>query len=371
MTAFLNHYSPYFKYAAAGFFALVIIYFMFSRPSSSKSRRKIYAKDVQIIFNAMKCLYKYDMANFLMWLKKAAKFYPDEVAVYIFIGDLIRYKRPQKAAAVHKGLLFRKNMTNDEKGEILLSLGRDYVVLNELNKALSALRQSYSSKRQAETLEELVVIEKKLRLYEDAVNHQRELNKIVGADKDSKVPEIVIEAMAEYTKENDLEELRQWLNRYHKLDDNSPFALLAGIFVELMDSKEKRATSLANEFAAKFPGDEIALRFIILGGSDRLAMNDAVEGKWKQIFAMIYDSDKAVAAKDLDGLDKKTVLYYHLYARTLGAGEVRNMIADAGSRENIFVCGSCGSAPFAPALVCQNCGSKLNIILKRIDGGQK
>jgi len=326
-----------------------------------KPKRPEYSKDISAVFNALKYSHRNDGDSFIVWLKKATKYFPEEVYLYIVIGDTVRENNPREAILVHRSLLFKKHITPDERSSILFSLALDYLKLNKKIKALSAFKQSYALFKRADTLKNIVEIERSLQKYTDAIEHMKELNKITGKLKNEGIPEIVYDAMRFYNSRKDMEKLRNWLNMHGKTPENESFFFLAGIYIEFEEGQIERGVKLCGEFLKKFPEDELNLRGFLISLENGTEINRKIEGTYSELFDLISGEMKHPNRASFEGIRHDSTLFYHLYSKTDIPEDEKKMIGAVGDRKKLFVCNSCGSIVPEFSLFCKECGKPISI----------
>ncbi len=302
-----------------------------------------------------------DHGELIRWLRRAARRYPDEVRSYILLGDLLRREGPLKANILHRTLLYRKKLTDGDKAAILLALGRDHRALGEGQKALAAFKQSIAAAKLPATLRELIELELAAGLFDDALFHQKELNRLAGGDRAEGLRAVMLDATAAAIAQNRAAEVRRWVELIVRHEGDTDLARLLGVFLAVFEGETARAGELAREFLDRHPGEEVTLRFLLRGMPAGAALARNLPGPWASVFAALAGEERPLTPAELAVVDKRTVLYYHLAARHLPAGEARELAAAVGRKERLFVCGACDRALTGTILSCPGCGLPLAV----------
>jgi lipopolysaccharide biosynthesis regulator YciM len=358
----MDIFYPHIREALVAAALLVALFLLLLRMVWSRRRtaRRI-RQDMLSVLPALERIAEGDRRELTKWLRRAARRYPDEVRTLVLIGDLLRAEGPLKATFLHKTLLYRKKLTDADKASILLSLGRDHIALEEEQKGLAALKQSLAAEKRATTLRELVALERRLALFDDALFHQKELNRLESSDRNEKLREIMLDAAMAAVAQNRREEVRRWVEMTVRLEGDTPFARLLDIFMIAFEGNAGRAADGAKEFLERYPAEELALRFLLATLPAGATLARTLPGPLAPIFAALADEAKLLSPQETALVDKKTLLYYHIAARTQPAGEMRELMAAVGRRERLFVCGACGRALTGTPLSCPGCGLPLAV----------
>lgn len=358
----MDIFYPHIREVLVAAALLVALLLLLLRMIWSRRRTALRIRhDMLAVLPALERIADGDTAELAKWLRRAARRYPDEVRSFILLGDLLRKEGPIKASFLHKTLLHRKKLTDGDKAAILLSLGRDHRALDDDQKALAALKQSLSLEKRPATLRELIDIELKDTLFDDALFHQKELNRLAGGDRNDGLRAVMFEAAAHAIAQNRLEEVRRWVDLIIRHEGDTDLARLLGVFLAAFEGNAARAGDLAKEFLDRHPDDELTLRWLLAGLPVGATVARALPGPYGPLFAALADDNKVLTPPELAVVDKRTNLYYHLAARLLPAGETRELMAAIGRRERLFVCGACDRALAGTLLSCPGCGLPLAV----------
>jgi len=363
----MDIFYPHIREALVAAALLVALLLLLLRMIWSRRRTERRIRhDMLAVLPALEKIAEGDSAELSKWLRRAARRYPDEVRSLILLGDLLRKEGPLKATFLHKTLLYRKKLSDNDKASILLSLGRDHAAQGDDQKALAALKQSLSVEKRAATLRELIGIELKERLFDDALFHQKELNRLAGGDRSDGLREIMLDAAGHAIEQNRPPEVRRWVELIVRSEGETELARLLEVFMAAFESDAARAGNLAKEFLDRHPADELTLRYLLRELPVGATVARLLPGPLAPLFAALSDENKVPTPQELAVVDKKTILYYHLAARLLPAGETRELTAAIGRRERLFVCGACDRALTGTLLSCPGCGLPLTVKLRTI-----
>ncbi len=311
--------------------------------------------DMLSVLLAVERLLEGDLRDMNRWLRRVIRRYPDDTGAFILFADLLRREgSPLKATFLLRTLLHRSPLADEERAAILLALGRAHRLLGDDEKALAAFKQSLAAASRQETLAELIELERTKGLFEDALFHQRELNRLRTDASDEPLLAIMLEAAEHALTAGDLREASRWIDRAARQEADLPRIFSVAAFV--CAGNTARATESAVACVERTPDEEITLRFLLLNLPGGKQLLTAVPGKWASLFLLLADEQRSPAAADLDVVEKNTVLYYHLAARSAPPGETRDLLAAVGRRERIFACRACGHSLTGLRLACPACG---------------
>ncbi len=353
-------------YVSCGIILIILLFFGGLALLGSRAKGAEKEKVLRPVFNALHAFHRGSSYEALPALKQAARQFPSKSQLYILIGDLVRNESPVKAVSLHKVLLFRKQLSAEEKASVLFSLGLDYIALEDDNKAISSLKQSVALDKQPQAFEELITIELRQKLWEDAIYHTRELNSLLDKPRDAGVTDIIVAAIDEARKKDASDEVRRWVIAYSKHESNTPFSMLLELLADLYDAKEERALAAAKDFLRDHPEDELTLRYLLMNARLGVPVSEQLDGPLKAAFIALHRDQPPASPADIVSLDKKTLLYYILFARTMTESEAKQLIGAAGDKTRLFECSACRTVYAEFALACTHCGLKLDVKLRTI-----
>lgn len=341
---------------------LVALLLILLRMIWSRRRTALRIKtDMLSVLPSLERLAEGDRAELSKWLRRAARRYPDEVRTFILLGDLLRAEGPLKAVFLHRTLLFRKKLSATDRASILLSLGRDHRALDDDQKALASLKQSLAAEKREETLRELVSLETAMGLFDDALYHRRELNRLAGLDRNEGLSAVMLDALAAAVSQNRPDEARRWGEMVARLEDDTALSLLIPCVLAAWEGEAERARPLAEKLIERYPDEEYTLRYLLLQTAAGIAFLRLLPGPYGPAFAALCDETRVLTPAESAPIEKKSALYYHLAARALPAGETRDLLAAAGRRERLFACAACGCRFEGIRFSCPGCGLPVTV----------
>ncbi|HNT28318.1 MAG TPA: hypothetical protein PKH10_09095 [bacterium] len=341
---------------------LVALLLILLRMIWSRRRTALRIKtDMLSVLPSLERLAEGDRAELSKWLRRAARRYPDEVRTFILLGDLLRAEGPLKAVFLHRTLLFRKKLSTADRASILLSLGRDHRALEDDQKALASLKQSLAAEKREETLKELVSLETAMGLFDDALYHCKELNRLAGLDRNEGLRAVMLDALTVAVSRNRPEEARRWGEMVARAENDTALALLIPCVLAAWEGKVEQARPLAEKLIERYPEEECTLRYLLLQTTTGMAFSRLLPGPLGSVFVALCDETRVLTATEMAPIEKKSALYYHLAARTVPPGETRDLLAAAGRRERLFACAACGGRFEGMRFSCPGCGLPVTV----------
>ncbi len=324
-------------------------------------------KEVGFLVKSILALYNGNNQVFMEYLKKSAKNFPEEVTLFLLIGNMVRDKDPLKSLGVHRSLLFRKNISSEEKSEILKNLGFDYLRIDKNIKALAAFKQSYLTQKTPETLKLMVDTEIRLGYFEDAVLHWKERNKLLKNDKYEGVEYVLNIASDYYAAREEAEKLRIIGHSYQKYIKNDPFGLIILIYADILEKNYERAQKLSVDFVKKHPERELDLRYLLLSSEKNQMISSEIEGEWRDVFIALSNDSLKILPESFSFVPKDALLYCFFFSKFSDKSQHgKEMIEFLGRKERFFSCSKCGNSFHNFSLLCPECKSSISLELTKI-----
>ena len=117
----------------------------FRKKSKKYTSTYKFPLEIQDFFDALRDCHLNNRSEYFAKLKKLAGIYPEEPVFWLFAGDVLRDKNPEKALELHRDVLFRPVTTGVFRAMVLEHIARDYIVLKQNKKAVSVLKDAVKS----------------------------------------------------------------------------------------------------------------------------------------------------------------------------------------------------------------------------------
>jgi len=208
MEQFLSSYTTLLLALIAAMLGVAVIVLAVERALFLKS--KVEPKEHKVLVKALWALFCGNKNTALEMVKKAAKTFPEEPLLFLIIVSHVRENYPHKSMVLHRSLLFRKNLSSEERGELLKNLGLDYLALDKKPNAVAALKQAFSAHKSPQIVESLIKALIENRDFEAALKMQKELNKIKKEDKSAGTESIIHKAISYFFSMQESLELKNW-----------------------------------------------------------------------------------------------------------------------------------------------------------------
>ena len=114
----------------------------FKKKSKKYTSTYKFPPEIQDFFDALRDCHLNNRADYFAKLKKLAGLYPEEPVFWLFAGDVLRDKNPEKALELHRDVLFRPATAGVFRAMVLEHIARDYIVLKQNKKAVSVLKEA-------------------------------------------------------------------------------------------------------------------------------------------------------------------------------------------------------------------------------------
>lgn len=366
----LENIATYIYAGLGGLFLLLFFTFLlFSRKKSKKPEICTkFPENTASVFKALDAFYRNDRQAALSWLKKAARFFPGELSIFVLIGDMIKEKRPDKALSLHQSLLFRKGLSDYEKSRIYYHIGQDRLASGNKKQALEALKQSDSFHPDCGVLEKIISLDVEMESFEDACRDMKILNKRNGAGRYNGLTDISLKAADFFISSRNPESSHSWIKRYEKYTADKSGALLLRMKTEIEANFEKNAVKTGKKIMKNFPEEEVTLRFFLSQKSSTKNINSFIPGPLSHPFDVVFTSAE-VEQDDFEVVNSNTSLFYRLFAAGDIDGKASELIKKAADSKGLFVCSNCGFTRKDSLLLCPGCLSDFRVSLQILYGG--
>lgn len=330
-------------------------FFNFRKKNKPYSSTYKFPADIQDFFNALRDCHLGNHAEYFNELKKLAGLYPEEPVFWLFAGDILRDKNPEKALELHRDVLFRTGTSGVFRSMVLEHVAYDYIVLKQNQKAVSVLKEaSKCSDYPAASLLLSEVYESDGN-FDAGMDEMKKYLSVSGSKSDVPLQRYSARAVNHFFKslETDKESVLKWLGIYSKKCGDSNQLLAADYMVFLIESNAKKAVNCLKKLIEAGDGWEIFARSMLLNFHNGSEINYSAEGVFKEIFHVLMNKNLKYEAKNADEAGNTQIEHKLLIRNALPEGSVslEAVVPD----KSLFVCGECGKRIDGLMPVCPTC----------------
>ncbi|MBO4699405.1 hypothetical protein J5690_07345 [bacterium] len=315
-----------------------------------------FPPEIRDFFDALRDCHLKNYAQYFSELKKLAGTYPEEPIFWLFAGDILRDKNPEKALELHRDVLFRPGTSGIFRSMVLEHIARDYIFMKQGGKAVSVLKDAI--KCATYPAASLLLAE----VFESSGNFEAGMDEIKRyiSLTDSK-NEVVMQRYCARTAHhffNDLQNNKdsavKWLETLSKkcVDENQSVA--AGYSVALIESNSKKAVNYLKKLVEAGENYEILGRSLLLNFPKINEINYNVEGKYRELFHILLN--KNLKYSDRGGETAGgTLITNKLIIRNDLEESAFSVLDEALPDSGLFVCAECGRRMREISPVCPEC----------------
>ena len=330
-------------------------FFKFRRKEKPYSSTYKFPPEIKVFFDALRDCHLKNYAEYFANLKKLAGNYPEEPVFWLFAGDILRDKNPEKALEFHRDVLFRPNTSGIFRSMVLEHIARDYILLKQNQKAVSVLKDAVKCADYPAASLLLAEVYESDGNFDAAADEIKRYMSLADLKNETVLHRCYARAVSRFfgNSENDGETALKWLGIYSKRCGDSIQSLAADYLIFLMGSNSKKSVSCLKKLVETGEEWEIFGRSMLLNFPECGEINYSVEGKYRELFHILLNknlkyTDPAEGAADTlierklsirNGLDEKTFV-------TLDAA-----VPDA----KLFKCSECGREMNVISPVCPDC----------------
>lgn len=328
----------------------------FRKKSKKYTSTYKFPAEIQDFFDALRDCHLNNRSEYFAKLKKLAGIYPEEPVFWLFAGDVLRDKNPEKALELHRDVLFRPVTAGVFRAMVLEHIARDYIVLKQNKKAVSVLKDAVKCADYAPAALLLSEVYEAEGDYEAGLEEIKRYLSLTGPKNDAVLQRYCARAVNHFfrLRENDKNGALKWLSLFSKKCGDGEQSLFADYLSALINSNMKKSSEYLKKIAASGENYEISARSFLLDFENGSEINYGVEGTYKELFQVIFNKNLKYEEKS-SNIVPETLAAHKLTVRNSFAGDFK--ILDAAIPDSsLFVCCECGRqmSEILPACpVCQ------------------
>lgn len=315
-----------------------------------------FPAEIQDFFDALRDCHLNNRSEYFAKLKKLAGIYPEEPVFWLFAGDVLRDKNPEKALELHRDVLFRPVTTGVFRAMVLEHIARDYIVLKQNKKAVSVLKDAVKCADYAPAALLLSEVYEAEGDYEAGLEEIKRYLSLTEPKNDAVLQRYCARAVNHFfrLRENDKNVALKWLSLFSKKCGDGEQSLFADYLSALINSNMKKSSEYLKKIVDSGENYEISARSFLLDFENGSEINYGVEGTYKELFQVIFNKNLKYEEKS-SNIVPETLAAHKLTVRNSFAGDFK--ILDAAIPDSsLFVCCECGRqmSEILPACpVCQ------------------
>ena len=331
-------------------------FFSFKKKDKPYSSTYKFPPEIKDFFDALRDCHLKNHAQYFTELKKLAGDYPEEPVFWLFAGDILRDKNPEKALELHRDVLFRPTTTGIFRSMVLEHIARDYILMKQNKKAVSVLKDSIKcSKYPAASLLLAEVYESDGDIEAGLEEIKRYLS-LMDSKSEVILHHYCARAVDRFFNDlnNNKDKALKWLGIFSKKCGDETQSLAADYTAHLIESNSKKAANCLKKMVEAGENYEILGRSLLLNFSDVNEINYNSDGKYKELFHILMNKNLKYAygaANVPDGalIANKLTVRSSLDESAFSALDAA--VPDSG----LFVCSECGKHLHEISPVCPEC----------------
>ncbi len=302
----------------------------FRKKSKKYTSTYKFPPEVQDFFDALRDCHLNNRGEYFAELKKLSGTYPEEPVFWLFAGDILRDKNPEKALELHRDVLFRPVTTGVFRAMVLEHVARDYIVLKQNKKAVSVLKDAVKCA--------------------DYAPAALLLSEVYEAEGDF---DAALEEIKRYVSLTDPKN-ELLLQRFHARTVNFFFRSRAENKNGALKWLSAFSKKCLKKIVALGENHEILARSLLLNFPDNGSeINYGADGAYKELFQMLFNDNLKYDDKT-SGVTADTLAAHKLTVRNSLSGDFR--ILDAAiPNSSLFICSECGGMLTELVPVCPHC----------------
>jgi len=314
-----------------------------------------FPAEIQDFFDALRDCHLNNRSEYFAKLKKLAGIYPEEPVFWLFAGDVLRDKNPEKALELHRDVLFRPVTTGVFRAMVLEHIARDYIVLKQNKKAVSVLKDAVKCADYAPAALLLSEVYEAEGDYEAGLEEIKRYLSLTEPKNDAVLQRYCARAVNHFfrLRENDKNGALKWLSLFSKKCGDGEQSLFADYLSALINSNMKKRSEYLKKIVDSGENYEISARSFLLDFENGSEINYGVEGTYKELFQVIFNKNLKYEEKS-SNIVPETLAAHKLTVRNSFAGDFK--ILDAAIPDSsLFVCCECGRQMSEILPVCPVC----------------
>ena len=328
----------------------------FKKKSRKYTSTYKFPSEIQDFFDALRDCHLNSRQEYFAKLKKLAGLYPEEPVFWLFAGDILRDKNPEKALELHRDVLFRPVTTGVFRAMVLEHIARDYIVLKQNKKALSVLKDAVKCADYAPAALLLSEVYEAEGDFDAALEEIKKYLSLTDPKNEVILQHFYARAVNFFFRsraENKNGALK-WLSAFSKKCGDEQQSLVADYLSYLINSNAKKSSEYLKKIIGAGEESEILARSLLLNFTENGSeINYGAEGAFKELFQMLFNENLKYDGKT-SGVAENTLAAHKLTVRNSLTGDF-NILDAAIPNHSLFVCCECGGElPDIPP-VCPCC----------------
>ena len=328
----------------------------FKKKSRKYTSTYKFPPEIQDFFDALRDCHLNSRQEYFAKLKKLAGLYPEEPVFWLFAGDIIRDKNPEKALELHRDVLFRPVTTGVFRAMVLEHIAKDYIVLKQNKKALSVLKDAVKCADYAPAALMLSEVYEAEGDFDSALEEIKRYVSLTDPKNEVLTQRFYARAVNFFfrTRTENKNGALKWLSAFSKKCGDEQQSLVADYLSALINGNIKKCSGYLNKIIGSGEESEILARSLLLdfpeNGSE---INYGVEGACKEFFQLLFNENLKYDGKT-SGVAADTLAAHKLTLRNSLTGDF-NILDAAIPDHSLFLCSECGRQMTEILPVCPAC----------------
>lgn len=310
-----------------------------------------FPPDIQDFFDAMRDCHLNNRAEYFAKLKKLAGTYPEEPVFWLFAGDIIRDKNPEKALELHRDVLFRPVTAGVFRAMVLEHIALDYIVLKQNKKAVSVLKDAVKCADYAPAALLLSEVYETEGDCDAALEEIKRYISLTDPKNETVMHRFAARTVSRFFRSRDENKngALKWLSFFSKKCGDEKQSLVADYLSALINLNAKKSREFLKKITELGESYELLGRSLLLNFENTSEINYSVEGTYKELFQLLFNENLKYEGKEADTLAAQKLLLRNSFAGDL------KILNSAIPNHTLFVCCECGGELPDISPVCPDC----------------
>ncbi|MBP5202603.1 hypothetical protein J6253_07685 [bacterium] len=327
----------------------------FRKKSKKYTSTYKFPPDIQDFFDALRDCHLKNYPEYFAKLKKLAGVYPEEPVFWLFAGDILRDKNPEKALELHRDVLFRPVTTGVFRAMVLEHIARDYVVMKQNKKAVSVLKDAVKCADYAPAALLLSEVYEAEGDYEAGLEEIKKYISLTDPKNEALLQRYCARAVNRFFRNRgeDKNGALKWLSVFSKKCGDEHQSLLADYISALINANLKKSSEYLRKIVELGENYEIFARSMLLNFQNGSEINYGVEGTYKELFQVLFNENLKYEGKN-QNIAEDALVVRKLTVRNSLSGDF-GVLDAAIPDHSLFVCSECGRQITEISPACPHC----------------
>jgi lipopolysaccharide biosynthesis regulator YciM len=327
----------------------------FRKKSKKYTSTYKFPADIQDFFDALRDCHLNHRPEYFTKLKKLAGVYPEEPVFWLFAGDVLRDKNPEKALELHRDVLFRPVTAGVFRAMVLEHIARDYMVLKQNKKAVSVLKDAVKCADYAPAALLLSEVYEAEGDYDAGLEEIKRYLSLTDPKNEAVMARYCARAANHFfrLRENDKNGALKWLSVFSKKCGDEQQTLFADYISVLINSNNKKSSEYLRKIIDLGENNEIFARSLLLYFENGSEINYGVEGAYKELFQLLFNKNLKYEGKS-SNIGQETLAAQKLTVRNSLSSDF-DILDTAIPDRSLFVCSECGRHLTEILPACPHC----------------